>query len=176
MSQASAQSTCAVIHPPWLHFVEVFRWVCVSSNGQPTPEQLELHITDIGQMSGLPERAYLREHITSLTRAIVDLDSQIKTMILQQAKAGLDVQEHYAVLISQAGNALNTKKSVLAQALAQNDSPADVDGRQLAFEEMMKDGLPAFWQRDSRSINQVLHRVMGKHHFVVRDGEIVRVR
>jgi hypothetical protein len=43
------------------------------------------------------------------------------------------------------------------------------------LDEIAAMSLEAFWQQESRYINQVLHRLMGKKRFLLLDGEIIGV-
>ncbi|MBZ0276933.1 MAG: hypothetical protein K8I60_12355, partial [Anaerolineae bacterium] len=43
------------------------------------------------------------------------------------------------------------------------------------LEEIAELSLEAFWKQESRYINQVLHRLMGKKRFLLLDGEIIGV-
>jgi hypothetical protein len=45
----------------------------------------------------------------------------------------------------------------------------------MAFDEIAERGMEHFWTQDDRTINQLLHRLMGKRRFVVNEGVIVGV-
>jgi len=47
--------------------------------------------------------------------------------------------------------------------------------QQTTLEELAEMSLEAFWNQESRYINQVLHRLMGKKRFLLLDGEIIGV-
>jgi hypothetical protein len=61
---------------------------------------------------------------------------------------------------------LQVKQAVVQQTTALQDATLD---------EIAAMSLEAFWQQESRYINQVLHRLMGKKRFLLLDGEIIGV-
>jgi hypothetical protein len=47
--------------------------------------------------------------------------------------------------------------------------------QQSTLKEIAEMSLEAFWKQESRYINQVLHRLLGKKRFLLLDGEIIGV-
>ncbi|MEQ8672808.1 MAG: hypothetical protein RLP44_26335 [Aggregatilineales bacterium] len=49
------------------------------------------------------------------------------------------------------------------------------DLQQSTLKEIAEMSLEAFWKQESRYINQVLHRLLGKKRLLLLDGEIIGV-
>ncbi|MCC7449194.1 MAG: recombinase zinc beta ribbon domain-containing protein, partial [Anaerolineae bacterium] len=158
---------------------------CVNSR-QVREDQVQEHINDFlarllarrtwDVTALLPKRQALHTRITDLQQEIAAVETQVQTMIMQQAKAPEAVQEYYTALIAKEADRLSVLKRNLEKALAQDESPAGQDTRKHAFHELEALGLERFWQQDNRTINQFLHRLMGKTRFVVRNGAIEDIK
>jgi len=135
----------------------------------------ERHLNDVSEMVINPKRYVVTTRIESLKQELDALEQEIDVMIIEQSKAPIAVRERYQRLIVEADERRATLKGLLASAMTDIDSVSETESRRLAFDEMMHLG-DRFWELETRQINQVLHRVMGRIRFVVRNGRIIDVR
>lgn len=126
--------------------------------------------------SGADSAQRSRQDADSLTVEINKLRGEIDTMIVRQSKAPANVQDNYARQIDRASERLAVLESNLKQTVSSVESPVIERGRTLAYERLQASGLAALWELPAGEINQLLHALMGKHRFIVSDGEIIEVR
>lgn len=111
-----------------------------------------------------------------LAADITALDKEIDMMILKQSKAPANVEDRYTRQIERASERRAILESDLKRTQATLEAPAVTRARQLAYEYIAGTGLKEFWQQAPHEVNQWLHRLMGRHRFVVQAGEIINVR
>jgi DNA invertase Pin-like site-specific DNA recombinase len=111
-----------------------------------------------------------------LRHKIVRLKAEIDALIVSQAKAPENVRDRYTRLIEQASGRLTRLENDLRQAESAIEPPAVKRARQLAYDQVTRIGLESFWQLPPQEINEILHRFMGRHRFVVQDGAIIDIR
>lgn len=134
-----------------------------------------MKLTDVADMVTSARKYVDNARIESLKQETAQLEQEIDVMIIEQAKAPVSIRERYQRLINEAAERQEAIDKLLKDAIAEQDSISEAQSRVLAFREMMSMG-DKFWQLKTREINQMLHRVMGKIRFVVRDGRITGVR
>ncbi|MGJ3239928.1 MAG: hypothetical protein ACFE0Q_14550 [Anaerolineae bacterium] len=104
------------------------------------------------------------------------LELEARSLIRQQAKAGAELQEIYQEELAQINMRLKNMK-VTRDALQSKvtSKEATTDLQQSTLKEIAEMLLEAFWKQESRYINQVLHRLLGKKRLLLLDGEIIGV-
>lgn len=138
-------------------------------------QMLERNSTDVFRE---PDSQQTRQQsrIETLGREIDALELEARSLIREQARAGTELQALYQEELAQINarlknmkvtrDNLQVKQAVVQQTTALQDATLD---------EIAAMSLEAFWQQESRYINQVLHRLMGKKRFLLLDGEIIGV-
>ncbi|HRL11423.1 MAG TPA: recombinase family protein [Aggregatilineales bacterium] len=138
-------------------------------------QMLERNSTDVFRE---PDSQQTRQQsrIETLGREIDALELEARGLIREQARAGTELQALYQEELAQINvrlknmkvtrDNLQVKQAVVQQTTALQDATLD---------EIAAMSLEAFWQQESRYINQVLHRLMGKKRFLLLDGEIIGV-
>jgi hypothetical protein len=115
-------------------------------------------------------------HLETLDSEIVKLEEQARLIIRKQLEAGEALQRIYDEEIAKLSEQL---KRVKEARLRLHSESLAVQRRsviqQTTLEELASLTLEKFWQQESRYINQVLHRLMGKRRLVISKGEIVGV-
>lgn len=107
---------------------------------------------------------------------ITALQAQIDRVIIAQSTAPANVYDNYTRQIEQFSQRLTTLEGDLKRTEAQLEPPIVSRGRFQAYEQLSELRLERFWKLPAHEINQILHRVMGKHRFVVEEGLITDVR
>ncbi len=138
----------------------LLRWLSLARPELPLPAdpQLEARL----------RAASLREEIAALTQ-------QIETLIARQAIAPLNLQEFYIRRLDESSIYLDQLRASLRQAESALEPAHLVEARALAYAELQAEDLDALWRTPSHA-NQLLHRLLGRHRFVVASGQIVSVR
>ncbi len=116
------------------------------------------------------------KRLRELNAEIAKLEVQARTLIREQAKAGSELQGMYQEELAQIDLRLKNMKvtrEVLAKKAAESEKTTAL--QQATLQELAELSLEAFWQQESRYINQVLHRLMGKKRFLLLDGDIIGV-
>lgn len=127
-------------------------------------------------VSNNQDTAQFRRQVTQVRTEITAAKREIDTMILKQAQAPANIEDRYARLIEQASQRLAGLESKLKRLESSLESEPVRRARQLAYEQLSRIGLPAFWQSSPHEINQLLHALMGRYHFIVENGAIIDVR
>ena len=118
----------------------------------------------------------LRDRLEKLAEEIASLEEQARILIRRQASAGEELQALYDEELNQINTRLRnmraTRTGLQAQTIADQQSETM---QQVTLEELASMTLDAFWKQDSRYINQILHRLMGKKRLLGLKGEIIGV-
>jgi hypothetical protein len=131
--------------------------------------------TDVFSMSP-PNTETSQFRIQELCREIETLELAARGLIREQAKAGSELQFLYKEELDQINMRLKNMKvtrDTLQAKVTQIHQNSVV--QQSTLRELAEMSLEAFWNQESRYINQVLHRLMGKKRFLLLDGEIIGV-
>lgn len=138
-------------------------------------QMLREKTTDIFN-SSQPETAHAQERIVLLDEEIAEVEDKIRALIRKQITAGDDIQYIYDEELDKLNVQLKAMKE--ARTRLQGESLAaqtTTSNQQVTLEELAKLTLEKFWHQESRKINQMLHRIMGKRRLVIRNGEIIGV-
>ena len=123
-----------------------------------------------------PETQHVQERIVLLEEEIADAEDKIRSLIRKQITAGEDIQYIYDEELDKLNIQLKMMKD--AQTRLKGESLAvqtSTSNQQVTLEELAELTLERFWRQESRTINQMLHRIMGKRRLVILDGEIIGV-
>jgi hypothetical protein len=138
-------------------------------------QMLCLNTTDIfsDQASDLPG---LQKRVTKLNAEITELEDQVRLVIRKQMTAREEVQHIFDEEITKISDQLKVMREarnhLQGEALAVQHNSAV---QQATLEELANLTLERFWQQESRYINQMLHRLMGKRRLVLLSGAVVGV-
>jgi methanogenic corrinoid protein MtbC1 len=114
--------------------------------------------------------------IVLLSDEIVDLEDKVRLLIRKQLAAGKDIQDIYEEelekLNQQLGNMKEARDRLKGESLATQTSTSN---QQATLEELAELTLERFWHQESRKINQMLNRIMGKCRLVILNGEVIGV-
>jgi hypothetical protein len=111
--------------------------------------------------------------IAAVEADITKVEGQIKRLISKQATAPDNLADLYDEQLAGLSRQLDALRRALAEAqrVASQFDLADVT---TAFHELEVYGtVEALWAADGGTVNQLLHRLMGKRRMVVRDGQII---
>jgi DNA invertase Pin-like site-specific DNA recombinase len=150
------------------------------TNQRPILERLNRYLeqmlcentTDIftDQVSDVPT---LQRRVARLDADIVRIEDQVRIAIRKQTTAREEVQHIFDEEIEKLSDQLKVMRESRArlqgEALATQHKNAV---QQVTLEELASLTLERFWQQESRTINQTLHRLMGKRRLVLLGGEI----
>ncbi len=138
-------------------------------------QMLERQSTDIFNEPDPIQDDYL-SRVQQLNGEIAALELEARSLIRDQAKAGSELksiyQEELAQINARLKNMKVTRDTMQSKVTATEKTTAVQDA---TLKELAELSLEAFWKQESRYINQVLHRLMGKKRFLLLDGEIVGV-
>lgn len=139
-------------------------------------QMLARESTDIFNDAKEEQTQDITQKVAQLNEEIATLELEARRLIRQQAKAGAEIQQIYQEELEQIDSRLSNMKSArdtlaLKTMAAQKSSLT----QQVTLDELAQLSLEAFWKKESRYINQVLHRLMGKKRFLLLDGEIIGV-
>lgn len=111
----------------------------------------------------------------SLRAELAGLEAQIDRLLSGQMQAPENLQPFYAERLAGESARLDALRAALRRAESEVEPPAVRAERVVAYDDlisMAQEKLDRLWD-DPRRANQLLHRLLGRHRFVVRDGEIV---
>ena len=138
-------------------------------------QMLEQDTTDVFNIT-TPSLDDFRSRSDELQREIENLELEARNLIREQIKAGSELQGIYQQELDQINARLKNMKATRDSLQAKNIAEQQTTAIQRAtLEELAEMSLEAFWQQESRVINQTLHRLMGKKRFLLLDGEIIGV-
>lgn len=97
-------------------------------------------------------------------------------MINKQVAAGENLQQFYDEKLRELIDRLSNMKATYASLKMQTaDQRQTTVVQQRTLQEWAEISVKKFWEQDSRYINQVLHRLMGRKRLLLLNGEIVGV-
>jgi hypothetical protein len=137
---------------------------------------LERQSTDVFSKPEMEQHEDIEDRVEQLDREIAALELEARSLIRQQMKAGSELQSIYQEELAQINTRLKNMKvtrSTLKSKVAATERTTEI--QQATLRELAELSLEAFWKQESRYINQVLHRLMGKKRFLLLDGEIIGV-
>ncbi|MBC7871006.1 MAG: hypothetical protein H7Y09_09230 [Chitinophagaceae bacterium] len=121
-------------------------------------------------------RTNLHSRLDKLMEEIALLEEQARTLIRRQASAGEELQSLYDEELNQINARLRNMRATRVALQAQTIADQQAETMQLVtLEELASITLEAFWKQESRYINQMLHRLMGKKRLLGLKGEIIGV-
>lgn len=138
-------------------------------------QMLERNSTDVFSAPEIHHENH-KSRIERLNREIEVLQLEARQLIREQAKAGAELQGIYHEELAQIEVRLKNMKVTrdsLAAKVVETQQTTTV--QQVTLEELATMSLEAFWKQESRYINQILHRLLGKKRFLLLDGEIIGV-
>jgi hypothetical protein len=118
----------------------------------------------------------VRQRIHQLNGEIEALELEARGLIRQQAKAGTELESIYQEELTQINTRLKNMKvtrDTLQSKIVVTKKTTEL--QHATLRELAKLSTEAFWEQESRYINQILHRLMGKKRFLLLDGEIIGV-
>lgn len=122
------------------------------------------------------ETTQQRQRAIDLHSEIHSLNAEIDNMIVKESKAPDNIRDKYATQIKHASERLSTLEKELKHTESTLESPSVLRTRQTVYSELVSMGLNSFWQLAPHEINQRLHKLLGKHRFMVDTGEIIELR
>lgn len=151
------------------------------TNQKKVVQRLSVHLeqmlcentTDVftDQISDLPR---LQQRITRLEGDICKVEDQVRVVIRKQMTAPDEVQHIFDEEINKISEQLKVlrenRNRLQGEALATQQKSAV---QQATLKELTDLTLERFWQQESRPINQLLHRLMGKRRLVILGGSVV---
>lgn len=113
-------------------------------------------------------------HVEALRAEIAKLDAQARVLIREQSSAAEAVQPIYRDELEKIGDQL----LILRERLATVEYEAAKEQQQEAVskvtvEQMATIGVDNFWKQESRVVNQMLHKLLGRNKIVVLGHEVV---
>jgi hypothetical protein len=138
-------------------------------------QMLEQNTTDVfGEEDSTQSNTH--ERLGKLTVEIALLEEQARTLIRRQASAGEELQVLYDEELNQINARLRNMRSTRLALQAQTIADQQTETMQtVSLGELASMTLEAFWKQESRYINQMLHRLMGKKRLLGLKGEIIGV-
>lgn len=138
-------------------------------------QMLEENTTDIfdDAESNTPS---LQERIARLEADIDDLEEKARAVIRKQLNAAEDIQRLYDEELNKIGRQLRNMKDAVSRLQGESlNTQENTAVQQATLEELADLTLDEFWQQESRVINQMLHRLMGKRRLVILKKEVIGV-
>jgi len=138
-------------------------------------QMIERNSTDIFDAVQPSEMNHLAR-VQELQAEIAKLELEARSLIREQARSGSELQAIYHEELVQINVRLKNMKvtrDALQSKAVETERATTV--QQTALYEVAQMSLEAFWKQESRYINQVLHRLMGKKRFLLLDGTIIGV-
>lgn len=138
-------------------------------------QMLEQNTTDIFTLESDPRKDSLAK-LNALSDEIVVLEQQARNLIRRQMSAGEELQSLYDDELTQINTRLRNMRSTRIGLQSQTiEAQQAMTMQQTSLEELAQLTLQAFWNQETRSINQMLHRLMGKKRLLGLGGEIIGV-
>lgn len=161
--------------------------VCESPRGYVTIPSLQKQITEkflkplmegvsleeLLTPAGNPA-ANIRQQIDSIENEIETLRKQTQSLIRLQVKFP-DMEDQYAEELRQTKIIQGNLESRLLE-LEQQERQTGIHSAQRTAVKELRAVYDRFWEQDSRTINQMLHRLLGRWRFVLKDGELTELR
>lgn len=138
-------------------------------------EMLKTRSTDVFKQPNTGE-ASVKARLKDLEREMTALEEQARTLIRKQASAGDAIRSLYDEELAEISNRLENMevtRSRLEDKAKEAEKTLPIETATL--DELAAMSIEAFWKQESRYINQVLHRLMGKKRLLLLDGEIIGV-
>lgn len=138
-------------------------------------QMLQRQSTDIFNEDNTLKQEY-QSRVEELDREIAELEVEARTLIREQAKAGAELRKIYQEELTQINTRLKNMKltrDTMQSKMTVKKKKSVV--QEATLQELADLSLEAFWNQESRYINQILHRLLGKKRFLLLDGEIIGV-
>lgn len=124
----------------------------------------------------LSQEVSVQSKLETLDADITKLEDQARVIIRKQISAEESLQRIYDEEIAKLGEELRIVKEVRLKMQGEVSTSQHLQTvQQMTLEELASLTLETFWQQESRYINQILHRLMGKRRFIILKGEIIGV-
>lgn len=123
-----------------------------------------------------PETSHTQERIALYDEEIASAEDKIRALIRKQITAGEDIQYIYDEELDKLNVQLKTMKEARTRLKGESlAAQTTTSNQQVTLEELAELTLEKFWHQESRKINQMLHRIMGKRRLVILSGEVIGV-
>jgi hypothetical protein len=133
------------------------------------------HTTNIFEQAA-PDTSRIQERTAALDSEISVLEEQARLFIRKQLTAGEDIQHIYEEELEKINNQLKNireaRNRLQGESLAAQQTTL---AQQATLEELADLTLERFWLQESRVINQMLHRVMGRRRLIILGGKVIGV-
>jgi regulator of replication initiation timing len=114
------------------------------------------------------------EQLGRLSAEVSRIEEQIGVLIREQSTAVEEVQPFYRAEIEKLHQQLRRMKTAYIDIQQKTAAMERANAtQQMAREELARLSVEKFWEQDSRTINQLLHRLMGKARLVILNGQII---
>lgn len=138
-------------------------------------QMLELNSTDVFELLSFKDQDLSGRH-ERLAQDIEDLENQARALIRLQAAAGSELESLYAAELAQIEVRLKNMRAAHAQMLSRDVfEQQQIRVQHDTLESLAAMTIDMFWKQESRYINQMLHRLMGKRRLLGLKGELVGV-
>jgi hypothetical protein len=138
-------------------------------------QMLERNTTEVFGNEITPQNN-VHGRLEKLSAEITLVEEQARTLIRRQASAGEELQGLYDEELNQVNVRLRNMRVTRAGLQAQTIADQQAETMQhITLEELTSMTLEVFWKQESRYINQILHRLMGKKRLLGLKGEIIGV-
>lgn len=116
------------------------------------------------------------QQLTRLEDDISQLEAQARVLIRKQATAEENIQRLYDDELIKISEQLHCMKE--ARLRLQTEASSAYQSTTIQYttlEQLAEMTVETFWQQESRVINQMLHRLMGKRKFVILNRELIGI-
>lgn len=146
-----------------------------SANAQKAIDELLNFAVDNDNLSSIePQHDSLIQQIADLERALVTLDRNIDTLITEQLEADPSSRRYYTQRIAVASQQAEAYRAEISQLRhAKVEQLHNHEQRRIALAEFK--AIDNFWALESRTINQLLHRIFLGQRLVIQVDEILRI-
>lgn len=115
--------------------------------------------------------------LEAVTREIAALNTQIRTLIREQSLAPEAAQTFYREEVARLNDLLGIKEELRRRLEHQQvEKQQTMHIQTQALNDIAAMSLEIFWQQESRVINQILHRLMGKYRLIIDEGEVAAAK
>jgi hypothetical protein len=124
-------------------------------------------------LSGSDEKDSLSRRVSELEKMFASKQSELDEAVRLQIQARTTrLADTYQRQVERLSDELETVEGQLKEVrrrLIEMDVTAD---QRFASDELRQMGIEGFWERDNTTINQHLHRLMGRYRLVIRDKKV----
>jgi hypothetical protein len=138
-------------------------------------EMLKTRSTDVFSQPNT-EEASVEARLKELEWEMTVLEEQARTLIRKQASVGDAIRDLYDEELAEIDIRLNNMKVTRSRLQNKAKKAAKmIPIETVTLNELAAMSVDAFWKQESRYINQILHRLMGKKRLLLLEGKIIGV-